>query len=372
MMDALRLSLDAIDRAVNWPNDDGRARLVRAKCRGLMRGYDARWQSVAYEAVAVETEFSLPVVNPATGRRSRTFQQAGKYDGIIRHDGRLYLLEHKTTSHDVSDPNAAYWRQLAIDAQVSAYMLAHWQLGDRLDGTLYDVIRKPGIAPKKLTKAERALAVAEGVYCRERISDFDRQRLATEEIESPEMYEHRLAADCIERGERYFQRRHVPRLDNEVVEYADELWDVGQAIADARRKGSHYRNSAACILYGSPCEFLGICSGHDSPDSDRWKRKPSIHAELDSAAASDLDTLTYSRIRCFQTCRRKHYYQYEMGIERVDEEEREALFFGTLFHVALAAWWSFFLEVKHGNSSHNSAIAVESVGAGASQATVAG
>jgi len=55
------------------------------------------------------------------------------------------------------------------------------------------------------------------------------------------------------------------------------------------------------------------------------------------------DVLTNSRIRCFQTCRQKHYFQYELGIEKVDEEEREALFFGTVMHSALE---QFFLALQ--------------------------
>jgi hypothetical protein len=27
------------------------------------------------------------------------------------------------------------------------------------------------------------------------------------------------------------------------------------------------------MLYGSPCKFLGICSGYDSPESGKWTIK---------------------------------------------------------------------------------------------------
>src|SRR5690606_31271936 len=101
--------------------------------------------------------------------------------------------------------------------------------------------------------------------------------------------------------------------------------------------------SAACMQYGRPCEFLGLCSGSDDPDSDRWRKKPTIHAEL-GETAGNLDVLTNSRLRTFQTCRRKHYYQYELAIERSLDEQIEALFFGSLWHEALDVFWQTFDE----------------------------
>jgi hypothetical protein len=99
------------------------------------------------------------------------------------------------------------------------------------------------------------------------------------------------------------------------------------------------------MIYNSPCKYLGICSGHDTVDSGNWQTKPWVHNELPVLnSGNGSGVLTNSRIRCFQTCRQKHYFQYEMGIERIDEEEKEALFFGSLMHSALE---QFFLTLKH-------------------------
>ena len=91
-------------------------------------------------------------------------------------------------------------------------------------------------------------------------------------------------------------------------------------------------------MYGSPCKYLGICSGHDEPDSNNWQKRDLVHIELPELEGDGRDVLTNSRIRTFQTCRRKHFYQYDIGSERINEEEREALYFGSCFHAALAAW----------------------------------
>jgi hypothetical protein len=119
------------------------------------------------------------------------------------------------------------------------------------------------------------------------------------------------------------------------------------------------------MLYGSPCKFLGVCSGHDTAESDNWKKKEHVHNELDGIDGDGRDVLTNSRIRCFQTCKRKHYYQYELGIERIDAEEREALAFGTLYHAGLEAWWQCFLKGdNHDDCNESPAIGVGNGSAG--------
>lgn len=322
--------------------------LIAAKCRTLMTGYDARWKNAGYTPLLVEQVIQKNLYNPETQRQSRSFTIAGKLDVLAEYAGRKVLIDHKTTSEEIDNPDAPYWRQLVVEGQINHYMLLAWMDALKVDNAVWDVIRKPDIRPKKLSKAERASVVAEGRYFGARVSDQDRQSLAVgEERESLDMYEARLAHDCtVERPERYFQRRAVPRLDSEIAEYAGELWEHGQDVLYTRNKTAEGklppRNSGACMLYGSPCNFLGICSGHDTPESDRWRRKETVHPELDGAVGEGKDVLTNSRIRCYQTCHRKHYYQYELGIERQDEEEREALFFGSLLHLGLEAWWNCF------------------------------
>ncbi|MGI9507626.1 MAG: PD-(D/E)XK nuclease family protein [Geminicoccaceae bacterium] len=346
-MTPLQVSLRAIQA-----NIDAGDHITAAKASGLMVGYDARWRDSGWRAISLEETVQLPIVNPQTGKTSRTWTQAGKFDGVATYGGRPFLLEHKTTTEDISNPDAPYWRRLAIDSQV--YFLQNWQHGRRLEGCLYDVIRKPTIRPKDIAKATLARIVSEGTYCGQKLPDHLRQAVANgQSRECPELYGIRLAADTLEKPDKYFARRNVPRLDNEVVEWAQELWDVARDIREASNRDAHYRNSHTCMQYGRPCEFLGICSGHDEPDSDRWKRRENVHIELDGIDGDSRKVLTHSRVKCFQACRRKHQLRYELGIERVEEEEKEALYFGSVFHAALEAWWSCYLEKENGEGSHS-------------------
>jgi hypothetical protein len=362
----------AIDMVLAQPIGDESSKLVRWKIIGLLHGYDARWLDAGYRSIFVEETLTAHLTNLKTNARSRTFNLAGKLDVVAELDGRTYVIDHKTCSQDIADPDAPFWRQLAIEGQVSHYHLLGWENGIKFDGAVWDAVRKPSIAPKKLTKAEKTSAVGTGKYFGWDVSAEDKNHLQTEDREPPRMYAARLAHDCtVERPDWYFQRRPVPRLDDELAEYALELWDHGQEILHVRNTERHVRNSGACMLYNTPCQFLGICSGYDTPDSERWVKKTAVHSELPLVNGDGRDILTNSRIRCFQTCRRKHYYQYEMGIERFDAEDREALVFGSLFHLALEAWWSFFLvgDDSHGNCSNLSVGRTEQ-DSSASQATV--
>ena len=343
-MNALESALIAIDHETIDYTEPAQ-HLVAAKTRALLRGYDAMWRHGDYEPVDVEVTLTGPIVNQETGRPARTLTQAGKLDVIAKRQGRLVLMDHKTCSQDIS-PGAPYWQQLAVESQVSHYMLLGWLNGMKFDDAVWDVIRKPSISPKKLTKAMKASTVAERKYCGVALSHATLDALQVDDRETYEMYEARLTDDCINvRPGWYFQRQSVPRFDAELLEYAGELWQHSKAILDERKRKLPVRNSGACMLYGSPCIFLGVCSGHDSIESDNWRIKRTVHNELPDLD-NETDTrnvLTNSRIRCFQTCRRKHFYQYELGVERHDAEEKEALFFGSLVHVGLEAW---FLSLK--------------------------
>lgn len=334
----LTYALDALDDYAAQSTDD-RTLLIVAKCRGLIRGYHERWKDAAYRVETVENLVVAELWNPETQRKSRSFRIAGKLDTTGYADRRV-VMDHKSTGEDISDPNSPYWRQLTIEGQVSHYSLLEWLNGRKVDEAVWDVMRKPGISPKNVTKADMILATTSGRYFGQEMTKATLAQLRETSRENFEMYEARLAFDCTnERPQWYFQRKTVARLDAELHEYATELWEHSQEILHARNTNRWARNSGACMLYGSPCKFLAVCSGHDTIDSDNWKHKANVHSELPMLEGDGRDVLTNSRIRCFQTCRRKHYLSYELGLERQDEEEREALLFGTIWHLALQVWF---------------------------------
>jgi hypothetical protein len=251
----------------------------------LVRGYHVRWGSdPIVEYVAVEQSFDLPIVNPLTRRETPLFRTGGKIDGIARlPDGRLALIEHKTTSDSI-EPESDYWRRLMMDGQVSRYVIAAREIGYDVTTTVYDVVRKPGIRPKAIAKADRARANQTGSY-------FGRPFFGEcPERETAEFFGARLLADLLERPAHYFARMEVPRLESDLDEFRYEQWrmqrTIRQAEIDAQAMGraAWPRNTGAC-LNPYKCAYFSICtSGNDlNPETDipqGYRRVDVLHEEL--------------------------------------------------------------------------------------------
>jgi hypothetical protein len=350
-MTPLQAAIDAIN-AIRYTDDKGL--LIAAKCRALMAGYAKRWADSQYVPIEVEVTLQTDLLNPDSGRHSRLLQTAGMLDVVAMYGQQKILIDHKSTSDDITDPAGSYWRQLVVESQPSHYLLLKWINGEKLDCAMWDVIHKPSISPRQFkSKAEKALTVANRSYCGRPLSQETLDYLQVNDRENLEMYEARLADDCCNvRPEHYFARRTIPRLDAELRDYAKDLWECGQIIIEARRKNRYPKHPASCMNYGRPCQYLGICSNFDNPESANWTRRDNVHEELPTVEGESRSVLTFSSIRTYQSCPRKFYFRYEKGLKRVDEEEAEALFFGHVIHKGLEAYWRSLLpeEVSHGGS----------------------
>jgi hypothetical protein len=293
---------------------DTKSETFAAQCRALLHGYDKKYVATQIKPVLIEKMLHGPTVDPVTNKRVNGWKVAGKIDVVCKDDrGNLVLFDHKTTSEDIEGLDSRYWKHLAIDGQVSHYMLLLLLNGMQVSRVLWDVMRKPTI----------------------------RQKIG----ESLQQYEERLTDDCVNvRPDFYFQRQIAPQLEDSVLEYAKDLPVIAGDIRDSRKRLARMRvadpealppkSTGACFLYNTQCKFFGLCAKTDSLDN--WVAKDKKHAELPDHVPGDL--LTHSRIRCLQACERKHYYEYELGIKRPDEEDADALRFGTLWHLALEHW----------------------------------
>lgn len=261
--------------------------VVRMAC-----GYSWRWGEQRLERVATERSFRLPLCNPDTDKPTPNFDFAGKIDGIVRlEDGRLAVLEHKLQSESL-DTDSPLWARLRIDTQVSLYMLAARELGYDVSTVLYDVARKPTIRP-----ADIPLLDSEGlkiVTDRNNIRVFTRAGKPRQTGDSkqgytlqsrrttPDEWGERLNEDIGERPDFYFARVEVPRLDDELDECRQELWDLQKALRDAQRNGRWYRtcNRDTCAW----CSYFDLCSTKFNPARDLvpdgYEYVQDVHPEL--------------------------------------------------------------------------------------------
>jgi hypothetical protein len=344
---------EALDLACNAIRSDDK--FAVAKAQAMVVGYHHFWQDMwkDYRVLDVELEFTFPLINPDTEGVSRSFVEAGKIDAKLqrRSTGAVQILEHKTTTDDI-DPASDYWDRLRMDTQVSKYFLSAVHAGDKVDGVIYDVLHKPGQRPTKIP-----LRDTEG---RKIVLDRNGQRVMTKDgkkpretpdvelgyelqtrPETPDEYYIRIGSEIQANPTRYYAQKHVTRLDEDLIEYMNDAWQLSQQVLFFRQKSLWPRNPNACKAYNATCEYFDLCCGRASVDGFRYGKAQAAHAELKTQSAGDRELLTNSRCTAFRKCPRYHQLKYEMMVKKIqDDEATEALRLGTLVHLGLEAYFN--------------------------------
>lgn len=191
--------------------------------RACCIGYAAVYEGPDLANVSVEVPWQATIGGvPCAG----TLDAMGTGTGpSSEQDASLVIVEHKTTSQDIS-PGSVYWRSVVTtDPQVSMYRAAFPRAK-----ILYDVIRKPAL----------------------------RQKTA-------ETYDE-LVGRCVEAmvadPTRCFRRAYIVRLEAEDAQFAADV----QAIDAMRRLPMLPRNPASCFAYGQRCDYFDCCWSNASID----------------------------------------------------------------------------------------------------------
>lgn len=191
------------------------------------------------EIIAREVPFEIPLVNPDTGGSSTVETLGGIIDAIGRYQGRLVIVERKTTSN----ANEDYFARLDLDTQPLTYWQGARSLGHDVQGVVYCVVARPLERPKKATPLELRKYTKDGkLYANQReIDETPAEYGARLDIKVPIFREVGILSDALEAHQR-------------------DLWAQHQARLLARRAGlTPWRNPAAC----DDCQFLGCCRRSD-------------------------------------------------------------------------------------------------------------
>lgn len=302
----------AIDRSPLSPWD-------KAKLTALIVAYHLRWGAEPWEVLAVEVQFRYVLDGALVG---------GKIDAIVRdtNTGRVYVLEHKTSSADTS-PGSTYWERLSVDSQVSIYIDGAGVLGHEIAGCIYDVLKRPEHEQLLATPAEsrrytkgkgcakcggsaggkRGIVQGRGhtevVFASEvkrpECSDCKgtgwkcddegnpqaprldaRQRDADETIEQ---FAERITEVVGERPDEFLSRGVIVRLDDELPRMREALAQTIALEQVTRAAKLLVPNHDACARYGSMCPFFAVCSGRASIDDTHLFPRGEAHPELAAA-----------------------------------------------------------------------------------------
>ncbi|MBI4917362.1 MAG: PD-(D/E)XK nuclease family protein [Acidobacteria bacterium] len=258
-----------VDRALQMASDGEGVRLAeaaardKAKMSAMLTGWFGRhfavWNGTAaardrdIEMIESEIVLEAQLVNPTSGRPSRTFTMAGRLDGIVRlreaPDGSdptgIWVLEAKTTSDEINEAAES----LALSIQPNLYeVLAAGYFGPQLGpvlGSVLDIVKKPVIRGRagEPMGAYRARAV---------------------EAYSAE-------------PDRFFRRIILPADDRRRRAAMAAAWGVARTIRDAGKYGFVGKQGPACRGPYGPCKFQPVCWHNDRSG---FIEKQDTHEEL--------------------------------------------------------------------------------------------
>lgn len=302
---ALEIALEYLQReyVTNPPEqlDDYQASIEQATLAVLVTCYQWRWAHSEITILATEKSFQIPLCNPKTGSASTVFDHAGKLDkSILLEDGRQGLMEHKLLGVDHGD-GSDLRKMLRMDPQITLYLHAERVLGQLAETIIYDVTRKPTIKPSAIPvldddgfkividqngnrvfladKLKKNGEITSGKP-RQSASKDNKWTLYTRPM-TPEEWGEKLRSDIGERPDFYFSRIEVPRLDDEIEDALQDLWDAQKTIREAQNTGRWFRtvNRNSCPF----CEYFSLCCAkYDLADGvpEGFEHSDNVHPEL--------------------------------------------------------------------------------------------
>lgn len=287
------LPVDAwLDAAIAQTLETDIEPIEAARCRVMLVGYHLRWKDEPFDVLAVEAEFRGDLVNPKTGKASKTWQLAGKIDVIIRdrRDGLVYLVEHKTSSEDVS-PGSDYVKRLKMDGQVSTYFEGGRLLGYDIAGCIYDVLCKPKHELRQVPELDEhgnkqvfdsegnRVRTAQGKW--RQTPDSAQGFVLKSREETLDEFTARVGEAVALEPDAYFARPMVVRLEAELNESLTDTWELAQGLQYDEVKGRYPRNPDSCVSFGRTCPYFAVCCGEASVDDQRlFARTDQVHSEL--------------------------------------------------------------------------------------------
>ena len=289
--------------------------------RGMMRGYVAKRAGDLndWEILAVEKPFRFPLHTicgkcngngcdacggSGLGRKSPVWDQAGKLDLAMRHNGLVWVVENKTTTLTDRDQ---YENDLGLDTQPRSYVWAVKRMIEangwgKLGGLLYNVLRKKEPAnphplqcksckgsgnPSKKAQKEGhhdkcPACVGSGVsgISKKQGTDTTIEKYTQAIRQYPHLdvndYEDVLAM-LQSRGDRFFWRFYHHVGESDLNDWETETYQVCRDIATTDR---YYRNPDACTVMGRRCAFRRICTDDDPIARRNFTVREEDHPEL--------------------------------------------------------------------------------------------
>lgn len=315
-----------------------------AKMLAMVRGYyraNSDWLKQC-KLLSIEKHLESKLVNLDTGRTSPKYSLHGYIDKILWHptDG-MCLSDHKTTSEDVGNPNNRYWRRLDHDPQSTTYLLLAMANGIDIDTVLWDIVKKPSIRPKQLSKDDIE-GIRNGVYAGRELGGMtptNEEALEAiapgngfyasgdpKRIEGPYLYGLRVEEWCGGNAKEIYFRKKVTRTEEDVYDLNQSVWGVTRILQWCERNGVWPQNFRSCFNFGRQCDYYDVCHGCTPLSEPNF-----VHRER-----KDTYRLSHSSAGTFFACPRMYKYRY-VDCQVPPETDDDNLRVGSLWHAAMDA-----------------------------------
>lgn len=195
--------------------------------------WDDLLSGAGFDVIASEGKFSVPFLDDFTlyGRRDLVIKR--------RKDGSKWITDHKV----MSQVRPGELMDLAqISLQNRLYTLAFYlENGEFPAGMIYNIIRAPGLSPRK-------------------------GRGKDAKKENPAAFQARVREDIHDRAESYFMRFEVQFAKSDVLAWQDEFAaKLNDYLQWNRKLLPTYRNDSGNICYGRySCPFIQVCGNGGS------------------------------------------------------------------------------------------------------------
>ncbi len=248
--------LDLLDRSYPNRQGDPEERASWQLSRAMMLGYASRYPQEEFSVLAIEKQFEAPILNPETGRESRSFHMAGKIDAIVRFPDGLYVMEHKTAGALTGD----YLERLWCDTQIAAYAYFLRQTGVPIVGVLYNVLVKSRLRQREGESEADFQARAQGLAAKNKSGKTSAKR---QEPETDDEFMGRLC-DWYAQPDA-FHRERIYLSDERFDMLREEIWQGCQMLLEAGRRGKYLMNTSHCFHWGRACEYFPYCQSGFNP-----------------------------------------------------------------------------------------------------------
>lgn len=223
----------------------------------MLTAYADRYEEETWDIVGLDVEFKGHIRNPKTNGRSQTFVMAGKANGIVRHEGELYLLEHRTASTQEELDTDTLW----ADTQSALYCHYLRQNGYPIVGVIYNVLLKSRLQQKQGETEEEFAQRSEELAAKNKNGKTSAKRQMPE---SDEEFVERLR-EWYDKDEAF--QRVVFRLPEDRMNLLqEEIWEVTQQYLGSRRRQQWLLNTSNCFHFGRSCEYLKYCQSGFNPE----------------------------------------------------------------------------------------------------------